>query len=167
MTVGRNMVEKIENQPEEIKDLRNKLANQERKNKEAYTADRLTLQHHYLIHQSLTWNQPRPSFWKRLGKEFGFSPSELEDIQRVPWCKLIFKHGCGKILRIRILFKADDWFRLEEMLRQWLRQHPGNRRGSTNFPAYSKLHTSLVKIEAGSAAHNLYVYNYLTSYHPK
>ena len=49
MTLGRNMAEDIVKQKEEIKDLRSKLANQERENKEAYTADRLTLRHHYLI----------------------------------------------------------------------------------------------------------------------
>ena len=48
-TLGRNMAEDIVKQKEEIKDLRSKLANQERENKEAYTADRLTLRHHYLI----------------------------------------------------------------------------------------------------------------------
>ena len=98
----------------------------------------------------------------------GLSPSELEDIERIPWRKHIFKHKRGEILRIRnnILFKADDWFRLEETLRQWLRQHPGDSRGSTTFPAYSKLHTSLVKIKVESAARDLCVYNYLTNYHP-
>ena len=169
MIVGRDMVEDIKKQKEEIKDLRSKLANQERENKEAYIADRLTLPHYYLIHRSVTRNHPRPSFWKRLGKELGLSPSELEDIERIPRRKHIFKHERGEILRIRnnILFRADDWFRLEEMLRQWLRQHPGDSRGSTTFPAYSKLHTSLVKIKVESAARDLCVYNYLTSYHPK
>ena len=157
--MGRNMLE-------EIKDLRSKLANQDRE-KTGYAADKLSLRHLNLMILYLTCNHQRPSYWKRLGEELGFSISELETIKRVPQRKIIFRHGWGKILKFSLFFKSDDWYRLEEMLRRWLIQYPGDNRGSTDFPAYSKLQTSLVKIGVGSAARDLPTYNHLTSYHSK
>ena len=75
------------------------------------------------------------------------------------------------VLEEKLKATAEEYDNLklefEEMLRQWLTQYPGDWRGSTNFPAYSKLHTSLVKIEVGCAASDLVTYNSLTSYHPK
>ena len=165
ISMGRNLLEMVENTQEEIKDLQSKLANQERENK-AYAADKLSLRHLILVTQCLTWNHPRPSYWKRLGEELGFSILELETIERVPRRKIIFRHSLGKIIKLRLLLKSDDWFRLEEMLRQWLIQYPEDSRGSTDFPAYSKLQTSLVIIGVGSAARDLITYNHLTSVHP-
>ena len=168
ITVGRNILEMFENAQKENKDLQSKLVNQERENKEAYVADRLKLGHLNPIILSLTLNHPQPSFWKRLGEEVGFSMSELEDIKRIPRYKIIVKRYWKGIPRLLLWArKPDDWYRLEEMLRQWLIQYPGDQRGSTNFPAYSKLHTSLVKIEVGRAASDLVTYNSLTSYYLK
>ena len=122
--------------------------------------DRLKLYHLDPVINSLTTNHRQPSYWKRLGKELGFSTPELEDIERIPRRKIIVKHHWKRILQLLLWSrKPDDWYRLEEMLRQWLQWYPGDSRGSSSFAIHSKLQTELVNIGHGNIACDLVTYN--------
>ena len=145
---------------EQITDLESKLASQEKENIETCAVDRLKLHHLDRVIHSLTRNHRRPSYWKNLGEELGFSTPELEDIERIPRYKIIVKRHWKRILRLLLWSrKPDDWYRLEEMLRQWLQWYPGDSRGSSSFAIHSKLQTELVNIGHGNIACDLVTYN--------
>ena len=98
-------------------------------------SDMLKTCHTTTLHDNMVLTNKKISLqWKNLGLQLGFTTEELD----------------------RISSKKLDG--LSEVLQQWVKWYPGDKRGSTNFASYTGLQNALVKAGLGE------VIQYLTPY---
>ena len=93
------------------------------------------------LHRSMRACPGVESAWQPIAVRLGFTIKEID----------------------RIRNEEESGRHLFEMLNEWVQWYPGDRRGSTTFPIYSKLVTAIVETGYGDAIQRLIPYNELST----